>query len=89
MLTTIDSCVAPISIGLAMGPSACSSSDAARPSQKKFGYSVTAAFTNDGDLRPPICPRMPVECGVGSENACSGLWHVAQAMVPSAERRGS
>jgi hypothetical protein len=65
-------CVLPISIGLAIGPSAWFSSEFARPSQKKFGYSVTAWLTKLGALRPPFCARMPDDTGVGSENAFSG-----------------
>jgi hypothetical protein len=32
---------------------------------------------------------MPVLTGVGSEKPCSGLWQLAQAIVPSADRRAS
>ena len=42
-----------------------------------------------GDLRVPIWPPKPVETGVGSENAFSGRWQVAQAMLPLAEMRAS
>ena len=76
-------------MGLAIGPSACSSSEPARPSQKKCGYSVTAWLMNVGALRLPFWPRMPVATGVPWEKACSGSWQVAQETVPSAESRVS
>src|SRR5712692_10132011 len=40
-----------------------------------------------GALRPPVCPRIPVETAALSVKPCSGAWHDAQATVLSAERR--
>jgi hypothetical protein len=50
---------------------------------------VKATFTIGGALRAPCAPPTPVECGVGSENAWDGRWHVAHDTVPSRERRPS
>ena len=44
---------------------------------------------NEGAFRPPFWPSIPVETGVGSENAFSEWWHDSQAIVPSAESRVS
>src|SRR5262249_29047201 len=82
---TTASCVLPISIGFAIGPFACSSSDPARPSQncaREYTRLITV-----GALRPPFCPRIPVETGDPSVKPCSGAWHEAQLTVSSAERR--
>src|ERR1700694_3977469 len=40
-----------------------------------------------GALRPPFCPRIPVETGAPSVNPCSGAWQDAHATVLSAESR--
>jgi hypothetical protein len=44
---------------------------------------------NEGALRVPCWPRMPVLTGVGSLKPFSGRWQVAQDSVPSADRRVS
>jgi hypothetical protein len=72
MVPAAASCVFPISTGFAMGPFACSCSDAARPSQNRSPKTWNATFTIGGDLRVPCWPRMPVECGAPSEKASAG-----------------
>jgi len=42
-----------------------------------------------GALRSPWRPAMPIETGPPSVKARTGLWHVAQATVPSPEARAS
>ncbi len=76
-----------ISMGLAMGPLTCSSSDAARPSQN-WSAPYTRLIT-DGALRPPFCPPMPLETGWASVKACAGEWQLAHETLPSDDRRGS
>jgi hypothetical protein len=60
----------PISMGLAMGPLACSSRVPARPSQNCA--SEYARLITVGALRPPFCDLMPVETAVPSVKANSG-----------------
>ena len=38
-------------------------------------------------MRPPFCPRIPVEIADRSENASSGRWQLAQETVPSVDSR--
>src|SRR5438045_6693516 len=72
-------------MGLEIGPLACSSKEAARPSQN-----MAAPYTRlmtEGALRPPFCARMPVETGRASVKPCSGAWQLAQETEPSEETR--
>src|SRR5438067_10224750 len=79
------SCGWPISIGLAIGPLACSSRVLARPSQNCS--SLYARLNTVGALRPPSWPRMPLENGCPSVNASFGSWQVAHETVLSADSR--
>ena len=78
-----------ISTGLTIGPTACSSIVAARPSQNWCCSMLEARLSTGGALRPPFLPSTPVETGVGSENPCCGRWQVAQETVSSTDRRVS
>src|SRR5258706_1983368 len=78
-------CVFPISMAFAIGPLACRSRVAARPSQNCA--SEYARLITVGALRPPFCDLMPVETAAPSVKACSGAWHDAHATDSSAERR--
>src|SRR5262249_61594606 len=66
---------------------ACSSSVSTRPSQNCV--LLWSAFNTVGALRWPTRPWMPIDTGLPSVKARSGSWQVAQATVPSLERRGS
>ena len=86
-LATTWSRLSPISTGLWMGPSACSSSEVARPSQNwNFMYAESSTVP---ELRVPMRPPMPVSTLSWFAQAVSGAWHVAQLTVSSAESRGS
>src|SRR5437773_6369240 len=76
-----------------------SSSELDRPSQKKLGYSGQVSLMSDGVLRVTAgpsgwgnvscCPRIPTDTAFGSVKPRSGIWQVAQEIVPSADRRWS
>src|SRR4051794_13279527 len=75
----------PISMGLAIGPLACSSSDAARPSQNCSR--LNARLMTVGALRPPSWPRTPRENRCPSVNAARGSWQLAHDTVASPDNR--
>src|SRR6266851_4926589 len=77
----------PISLGLAMGSAACSSSVFTRPSQNCV--LLWSALRTVGSFRWPTRPLTPIETGLPSVKARAGSWHVLQAMVPSTDKRPS
>src|SRR6266851_396940 len=77
----------PISLGLAMGSAACSSSVFTRPSQNCV--LLWSAFRTVGELRWPTRPLTPIETGLPSVKARAGSWQILQATVPSIDRRPS
>ena len=76
-----------ISWGSAIGMPTCSSSEEARPSQKKC--LPQARFHSDGVLRRSGAPESASARRRPSVNARSGLWQLAQARSPPPESRAS
>src|SRR5690606_2524813 len=79
--------VKPISIGLAIGPPACSFRSAARPSQNCARFRLE--FSTVGELIGPCCQLWPMEDGRLSLPPMDRLWQELQEMKPDLERRGS
>src|SRR5690606_35102701 len=79
--------VKPISIGLAIGPPACSFRSAARPSQNCARFRLE--FSTVGELIGPSCQLWPMEDGRLSLPPMDRLWHELQEMKPDLDRRGS
>src|SRR3954452_8543531 len=77
----------PISRGFSIGPLTCASSVGARPSQKKVR--PQARFHRDGVRRGSGSPSLLGGGSTPAENDRAGSWHVAQAISPAPERRGS
>src|ERR1700761_3458464 len=78
----------PISTGLRIGHLAWSSRVAARPSQNSLAWNM--AFSTVGLLRAPCWPPTPAEVAFSarwSVKPLAGSWQVAQATVPSDDRR--
>ena len=84
---TASSSIRSISIGLVIGPLACSSSDSARPSQKK--YSACCRLTTVGVLIGSTSPWAPFPKAMPCSKPCSGLWHVPHEVFRGRERMGS
>src|SRR5262245_4861482 len=76
-----------ISSGEAIGPSACSSSVAARPSQNSA--SAHATLSSVGLRRFSVFEAWPTPRPRPSPHEKPGLWQVAQEITPDAESRGS
>jgi hypothetical protein len=76
-----------ISTSVSIGPSACSSRVAARPSQNWAPKKPEVSTV--GVLRSPICPSWPTARGLRSVSPSAGLWQVAQEMTPEALILGS
>ena len=76
-----------ISAGFCIGPSAWSSSDAARPSQN--WAALKTRLITVGACRFPFFPPTPVENWFGSAKPFSGTWHDAHESVLSGDRRRS
>src|SRR5947209_4413635 len=74
-----------ISIGLAIGPLACSSRVGARPSQN--WRVLYARLITVGALRPPRWPPIPRELAAPSPNAFAGSWQLAHETEWSDESR--
>src|SRR5690606_3541263 len=79
--------VKPISIGLAIGPPACSFRSAARPSQNCARFRLE--FSTVGELIGPCCQLWPMEVGRLSVPPMDRLWQELQEMKPDLDRRGS
>src|SRR5438045_8574910 len=75
----------PISFGLCTGPAACSSSDAARPSQNC--RKLRLLLNTVGALIGPLAPPMPIEDGRPSTPPLDRLWQPAQASAVSFDKR--
>lgn len=74
----------PISSGLVIGPLACSSSEAAGPSQNSTDWK--AAFHTVGALRGPVCSSMPLDVRSPSMPAPRRTsWQELQAILPLRE----
>src|SRR5690606_5193542 len=76
-----------ISIGLAMGPPACSCRLAARPSQNCATFRLE--FSTVGELIGPSCQLWPMEVGRLSLPPVLRLWQELQEMKPDMDSRGS
>src|SRR5690606_6473099 len=76
-----------ISIGLAMGPAACSLRSAARPSQNCARFRLE--FSTVGALIGPSCQLWPMEVGRLSLPPMLRLWQELQEMKPDFDSRGS
>src|SRR2546421_7915403 len=76
-----------ISPGEAIGPSACSSREPARPSQNNS--SDQARFKTVGVLRPNSFMPWPIALGSPSPQAKAGLWHDAQDIQFDPDKRVS
>src|SRR3954462_2704354 len=76
-----------ISLSASIGAEACSSSVAARPSQKKVLR--CAMLRSVGELRAPAERAWPNEVARPSLQPSCGSWQLAQAIAPEPERRGS
>src|SRR5512132_2077616 len=77
----------PISTGFTIGPFACSSSVAARPSQNCTGR--YAAFHTVGAERSPCLPSTPTLTARSSSPASITLWHELHDTVAVSDSRGS
>ncbi|MNX99754.1 hypothetical protein D3C86_1322210 [compost metagenome] len=86
-LTTTSWLGLPISTGLTMGPLACSSRLAARPSQN--WTDKKAEFQTVGAERPPVLPKTPSEVARLSSPPAITLWQELQETLPVLESRGS
>ena len=76
-----------ISIGLRMGNFACASRLGARPSRNRL--CIRKAFIVVGALRLPRAPPTPSDTGRWSVKPRVTSWQVAQATVPSLDKRVS
>src|SRR5271156_4980222 len=76
-----------ISLGDSMGPSACSSSVSARPSQKSRSAQATLRIV--GVLRQTPCMPHPTPLAKPSLQEKPGLWQEAHEINFEPERRGS
>src|SRR5574344_1916286 len=85
--STASSCVKAISIGLAMGPPACSLRLAARPSQNWATFMLELSTV--GELIGPCAQLWPMEVFRLSLPPMDRLWQELQEMKPDLDRRGS
>src|SRR6185436_19340308 len=74
----------PISTGFCTGPNACSSNEAARPSQNCLA--LKRRLITVGACRPPFLPPTPFENWLGSAKPLSGMWQEAHERLPSIDR---
>src|SRR5574344_953686 len=86
-MSTASSCVKAISIGLAMGPPACSLRLAARPSQNWATFMLELSTV--GELIGPCAQLWPMEVFRLSLPPMDRLWQELQEIKPDLDRRGS
>src|SRR5574344_2221788 len=86
-MSTASSCVKAISIGLAMGPPACSLRLAARPSQNWATFMLELSTV--GELIGPCAQLWPMEVFRLSLPPMDRLWQELHEIKPDLDRRGS